>query len=324
MKEKRILIKNPMLRYILKRLIALIPVFIGVTFITYALMYISPSDPIEMMLQAQGVPVSEATIEAMRAEAGLDQPFLVQYVTWLGKFITGDMGVSLSDGSSIAVSLQTALPRTLLLTLASILVTIIISIPLGIYSAIRQNRISDYIIRVLGFIGNAMPNFLVSLLLMYLLSLKMNWLPVLANDSFVGLIMPTMALAIPMTGKYIRQVRAAVLEQLGKSYVDGAITRGIAPTIVLMKDVFRNSLITIVTLIALSIGSLLGGTAAIECIFSWRGVGYMVMDAISKRDYTMIQAFVVWMAIIYVLVNLVADISYYFLDPRMKKSLGVK
>lgn len=324
MRGKTNVTKNPMLRYILKRLVTMIPVLIGVTLITYGLMYISPSDPVEMLLQAQGVPVSEEVVEAMRVKAGLDQPFLVQYGTWLWNFIRGDMGVSLVNGTSIGLALQAALPKTLILTLSSMLVTVIISIPLGIYTAIRQNRFSDYVIRVLGFVGNAMPSFLVSLLLMYFMAIKLKWLPVLASDSFVGLIMPTLALAIPMTGKYIRQVRAAVLEQLGKSYVDGAISRGINPKIVLFKDVLRNSLVTIVTLMALSIGSLLGGTAAVECIFSWRGVGYMVMDSIQTRDYPMIQAFVVWMAIIYVLVNLAADISYYLLDPRIRKNLGVE
>ena len=314
---------KPISRYVLRRLLTLIPVLLGVTFLTYALMFISPSDPVEMLLQAQGVPVSSAVVEAMRVKAGLDKPFLEQYFTWLWNFIRGDMGVSLIDGGSIAYALKTSLPRTLLLTLTSVAATIFLSVPLGILTAVRQNRASDYIIRFLSFLGNAMPSFLLSLLLMYFVALKLRWLPVLATGTAKGLILPTLALAIPMTGKYIRQVRAAVLEQLGKGYVDGAVSRGVKTRTVLLRDVLRNAMLTIITLMALSIGSLLGGTAAVECIFVWRGVGYMVMDAIIMRDYPMIQAFVVWMSVIYVVINLLADISYYFLDPRMRQGLGV-
>ena len=315
--------QKPMLRYVLKRLLTLIPVLLGVTFLTYALMFISPADPVELLLQAQGVPVSDEVVEAMRVKAGLDKPFLVQYFSWLWDFVRGDMGVSIIDGTSVAHALMLAMPKTLVLTLTSVVTTIIISVPLGILTAVRQNRFSDYLIRFLSFLGNAMPSFLLSLLLMYFIALKLGILPVLANDTAKGLILPTLALAIPMTGKYIRQVRAAVLEQLGKGYVDGAISRGVRTERVLFRDVLRNAMLTIITLMALSIGSLLGGTAAVEAIFSWRGLGFMVMDAINTRDYPMIQAFVVWMSVIYVVINLLTDISYYFLDPRMRQGLGV-
>lgn len=311
-------------RYVLKRLISLIPILLGVTFLTYGLMYLSPSDPVEMLLQAQGIPVSPDVVEAMKHKAGLDRPFIVQYFTWLWNFMRGDIGVSLIDGRPVISELKTALPRTLLLTATSVAVTILLSVPLGILSAVRQNRATDYIVRFLSFLGNALPNFLVSLLLMYYMALKLGILPVLATGTGKGLILPTFALAIPMTGKYIRQVRAAVLEQLGKSYVEGAISRGVRERTVLYKDVLRNAMLTIVTLISLSIGALLGGTAAVERIFVWRGMGFMVMDAILMRDYPVIQAFVVWMAVIYVVINLITDLSYYFLDPRVRQGLGVR
>lgn len=302
----------------------MIPVLFGVTFLTYALMFLSPSDPVEMMLQAQGVPVSPEIVAAMREQAGLDRPFLVQYFVWLWNFIRGDMGISLIDGQMVSSALHAALPKTLLLTLSSVVTTIILSVPLGILTAVRQNRFSDYFIRFLSFLGNSLPNFLVSLLLLYFVALKLGWLPVLASESAKGLILPTLALAIPMTGKYIRQVRAAVLEQLGRSYVDGAISRGIRARTVLFRSVLRNAMLTIVTLISLSVGSLLGGTAAVEQIFVWRGMGFLVMEAIIMRDYPMIQAFVVWMSVIYVVINLLTDISYYLLDPRMRQGLGVE
>ncbi len=315
---------SPMTRYVRRRLLTLIPVLLGVTFMTYALMYLSPSDPVEMLLQAQGVAVSPEVVEKMRHEAGLDRPFLVQYFSWLWNILRGDMGVSLVDGRSVAALLKAALPKTLLLTFSSIAVTVLLAVPLGMLCAVRQDRFTDWLLRILSFCGNALPSFLVSLLLLYYVSYKLGWLPVLASDSFKGLILPTLALAIPMTGKYIRQIRAAVLEQLGESYVDGAVSRGVRERTVLFKDVLRNSMLTIVTLLSLSIGSLLGGTAAVERIFVWRGMGFMVMDAILARDYPVIQAFVVWMAVIYVVINLLTDLSYYLLDPRMRQGLGVR
>jgi peptide/nickel transport system permease protein len=294
-------------------------VLLGVTFLTYGLMYLSPSDPVEMLLQAQGIPVSEEVVLALKQKAGLNRPFLVQYVSWLGNFCRGDMGQSLVDGQSVAKALQAALPRTLLLTLTSMIVTMVLSVPLGILTAVRQNRFSDYLIRLLSFLGHSMPSFFVSLLLLYVVALKWRWLPVLAANTAKGLILPTLALAIPMTGKHIRQVRAAILEQLGQSYVDGALSRGIKPGAVLVRDVLRNALMTIITWMSLSVGSLLGGTAAVEMIFVWRGMGFLVMDAILKRDYPMIQAFVVWMALIYVLINLLVDLSCHLLDPRLRQ-----
>ncbi|MCI2105442.1 MAG: ABC transporter permease [Intestinimonas sp.] len=314
---------QPMARYVLRRLLSLVPVLLGITFLTYGLMYLSPSDPVELLLQAQGIPVSEQVTQAMRHAAGLDRPFLQQYLSWLWNFIRGDMGVSLVDGRPVLASLQAALPRTLLLTLTSMAATVLFSVPLGILSAVRQDRVTDYLIRFLSFLGNSLPSFLVSLLLLYFISIQLKLLPVLASGTAGGLILPTLALAIPMTGKYIRQVRAAVLEQLGRDYVEGAISRGVPTRVVLWRDILHNAMLTILTLLSLSMGSLLGGTAAVERIFVWRGMGYMVMDAILGRDYPVIQAFVVWMSVIYVAINLLTDLSYYFLDPRMRQGLGV-
>lgn len=315
---------STILYYILRRLIALIPVLIGVTFITYGLMYISPKDPVEMMLQSQGTMPAPEVVESMRHQLGLDRPFLVQYLDWLWRFVRGDMGNSYIDGKSVAGMLLTALPNTLKLTVSSVLVTIFFSVPLGILTAVYQGKPVDIIIRFLSFIGNSLPNFVVSLLLLYFLALRLGWFPILSTGTPISLVLPTLALAVPMTGKYIRQVRAAVLEQLRQPYVDGSISRGISMRLVLFRDVMRNALITIVTLMALSIGSLLGGTAAIEMIFVLPGMGYVITNSIIARDYPVIQGFVVWMCVIYTLINLLTDISYYYLDPRVSSGLGVE
>ena len=315
---------NTVLQYIIRRLAALIPVMLGVTFITYGLMYLSPQDPVEMMLQAGGTAPSPEVVVSMRHQLGLDRPFLVQYFSWLWNFIRGDMGVSYTSGENVGGLVLKALPNTLKLAFGSVVVTVLLSVPLGIFTAVKQGRLSDVLIRLLSFIGNSLPNFVVSLLLLYVFALKLDMFPIISNGSFLSYVLPTMALAIPMTGKYIRQARAAVLEQLGKPYVDGAISRGLKTRVILFKDVMRNAMITIVTLMSMSVGALLGGTAAIEMIFVMPGLGYMVTNAITARDYPVIQGFVVWMCIIYIVINLLTDISYYYMDPRMDSGLGVE
>ena len=171
---------NTLQRYIKKRLLTLIPVLLGVTFLTYGLMYLSPADPVEMLLQAQGIPVSPEVVEVMKQEAGLDKPFLIQYTVWLGRLFTGDMGVSLIDGKSISNIITAALPRTLLLSLTSVIATITIAIPLGIFTAVKQNTLIDYAIRFFSFLANSVPNFIVSLRLIGLISLRLGWLPVIS------------------------------------------------------------------------------------------------------------------------------------------------
>ena len=305
-------------KYIGKRLLQLIPVLLGITFLTFALMHAAGSDAITEMYADKGA-VSQEIIDAKKAELGLDKPFIVQYFTWLGGMLTGDMGVSYVSGKNVFDTFISKLPATLLLTFLSIVLTIIISIPLGILMAVKQNKFIDYLLRVLSFIGNSLPNFFVALVLMEILAIQLGWLPVIsANTGFEAAIMPTLTLAIAMSAKYMRQVRAAVLEELNKGYVYGAKARGISDKVILWKSVLRSAMVTIITLLAISIGSLLGGTAIIESIFMWDGVGKLAVDAITMRDYPLIEAYVVWLAIIYVVVNLIADLLYHALDPRIR------
>lgn len=309
-------------KYIVHRLIQLIPVLIGITFLSFAMMRLAGSDAVEELYSNAGSAVSQEIIDAKREELGLDKPFLQQYVTWLGGIVTGDMGVSYVSGRDVFQTFTSKLPATLLLTFLSILTTVVISIPLGVLAAVRHDRLTDYILRFLSFVGNSMPGFFIAMLLMQLLSIKLRWLPIIADGTdFRSAIMPTLTLAIAMSAKYMRQVRATVLEELNKDYVTGARARGVRESVILWKSVIKASMLTIITLLALSIGSLLGGTAIIESIFMWDGVGKLAVDAITMRDYPLIQAYVVWMAIIYVMVNLVTDLLYHALDPRIR--LGV-
>lgn len=308
-----------MYKYIFKRLLQLIPIFIGITFLTFGLMYIAGGDAITYFYENNGTVVAKEIVEAKRAELGLDKPFIIQYLNWLKGFIKGDMGVSYVSGKRVFETLISKLPATFLLMVSSVFLTVIVAIPMGVISAVYNNKAIDYLIRFFSFIGNSMPNFFVALVLMYFIAIKLNLLPVISTASvFKSLILPTVTLTVSMASKYTRQIRATVLEELNKDYVTAARARGIKKKDIILKSVLKASMLTIVTLLALSIGSLLGGTAIVETIFMWDGVGKLAVDSITMRDYPMIQAYVVWMAVIYVAVNLITDIIYHYIDPRVK------
>lgn len=325
-----------MRKYVLRRLLQLIPILLGITFLSFAMMRLAGSDAVTELYSNAGVAVSQDTLNAERAELGLDKPFLTQYFSWLGGLLSGDMGVSYISGRDVFSTFVSKLPATLLLAALSVSLTVVISIPLGVLSAVTYSKsqtdrdglrrflyaLADYMIRFLSFVGNSLPNFFVALLLMNLFSIRLGVLPVISDGvTLRSAVMPTLTLAIAMSAKYLRQVRATVLEELSQDYVTGAKARGVRNGVILWNSVLKSSMLTIVTLLALSIGNLLGGAAIIESIFMWDGVGKLAADAIAMRDYPMIQAYVVWMALIYVLVNLATDLLYCALDPRVR--LGV-
>lgn len=306
-------------KYVIKRLLQLIPILLAITFLSFAMMRIAGSDAVEQKMENTGSSVSQEVVDAAREELGLNRPFLVQYFVWLSNLLRGDMGTSYISGKPVFSTFISKLPATILLTVTSILLTVVISIPLGILAAVKQNQFTDYLIRTVSFLGNSMPNFFVALLLMYFFAIRLNVFPVIADGTGPkSVAMPSLTLAIAMSAKYLRQIRATILDELSKDYVAGAKARGVKFSVIMWRSILKASLVTIITLLTLSIGSLLGGTAIVESIFMWDGVGKMAVDAINMRDYPMIQAYVMWMAIIYVLVNLITDLSYRFLDPRIR------
>lgn len=309
--------------YIARRILHLIPILLGITLLSFGLMHTVAGDAIDVMEANRGTVLSEETKDRLRSELNLDKPFLVQYGIWLKDMVSGDMGTSYVSGKPVFSTFLQKLPATILLTITSILCTIIISFPLGIIAALNRNGWSDYLIRFFSFVGNSLPGFFVSLLLIYVFSLKLNLLPVMNTSSgWQGIILPTMTLTIAMSAKYVRQIRAVVLAELNKDYVIAAKARGIPYRTIILTSVMKVTLLSFITLLSLSVGSLLGGTAIIESIFMWDGVGKMAVDAILMRDYPIILAYVVWLAIIYVIFNLITDILYHYLDPRIR--LGAK
>ncbi|APF24065.1 MAG: ABC transporter permease [Clostridium sp.] len=283
-------------------------------------MYLSPSDPAEMMLNSQGISVSTEVLESTREELGLNKSFTEQYTYWVSNMLKGDMGKSYSTQRSVITELKEHMPYTIMLTLSSIIITLLISIPLGILCALKKNTITDYIIRVCTFVGNSIPGFFVGLILLFVFALKLRILPVLSESGMKSIILPSVTLAISMSSRYIRQIREVVMEELDKDYVKGAYSRGVPQWKIIYRHVLRNILITVITLIGLSVGSLLGGSAIIENIFVWPGLGSLALNAVKARDYPLVQGYVMWTAIIFIIINLIVDFIYGILDPRTIKN----
>lgn len=303
---------------LLWRCLQFIPVFFGITLLSFGLLYIAPSDPVSIRLTEDGTAANPEVVARMRAEMGLDEPFLVQYGTWLTHFVQGDMGKSYITDIPVAKTFSSALPYTLRMAGMAILLTLLVSLPLGISIAALRGSRFDYGIRLLTFVTNAMPNFVIAIVLMYIFSFKLGLIPVLATTKPIGMILPSATLAIVMSSRYIRQIRAAALDELDKDYIVGLRARGIPERQILFGNVLKNIMVIVITLTGISVGSLLGGTVIVETIFNWPGIGHLIMTAISNRDYPIVQATVVWMALAFFFVNLLADLSYRYFNPKIK------
>ena len=307
-----------MRRSIIRRVLQFIPVLLGITFLTFLLIYLSPSDPVSVRMSAGGISVSPEIMESMRRSMGLDRPLLIQYGDWLWNILHGNMGKSYITDADVLDQILKALPYTLRMAGASLLLTLCISIPVGILTAAMQNSKFDYVVRVMAFVGNALPNFIIALCLMFIFSYRLGWIPVLAATKPIGLVLPALTLALVMSSRYIRQIRAAMLDELSKGYVVGLRSRGLSETTILYKNALKNIMVTVITLTGISLGSLLGGTVIVETVFTWPGLGSLIMEGISQRDYPVVQAVIVWMASAFMVVNLLTDISYTVFNPKIK------
>ena len=307
-----------MRRSIVRRVLQFIPVLLGITFLAFLLIYLSPSDPVSVRMSAGGISVSPEIMESMRRSMGLDRPLLVQYGDWLWNILHGNMGKSYITDADVLDQILKALPYTLKMAGASLLLTLCISIPVGILTAAMQNSEFDFVVRVMAFVGNALPNFIIALCLMFIFSYRLGWIPVLATTKPIGLVLPALTLALVMSSRYIRQIRAAMLDELSKGYVVGLRSRGLSETTILYKNALKNIMVTVITLTGISLGSLLGGTVIVETVFTWPGLGSLIMEGISQRDYPVVQAVIVWMASAFMVVNLLTDISYTVFNPKIK------
>ena len=304
-----------------KKLISGLIIILGITFVSFALMYISPGDPVEIMMSSNGSTVSEEVINQKKEELGLNKSFLEQYATWLKGVATGNLGTSIKYNRPVSQEILSKLPATLYLALLSLIISVIIALPIGIFAASNNNKISEKIIRILSLFGPSMPSFFIALILMYFVCYKFRLLPV-SNDGPSAIILPTITMVIGIASKFIRQIKSIVLEELNNEYVIGLKVRGVSKNEILFKHVLKGCALPIVTMIGLSFGSLLGGATIVETVFMWPGIGKYAVEAISSRDYPVVQGYIVWMSLIFLLINYLTDKSYYLFDPRLRRERG--
>ncbi len=301
------------------RLLQMLIVLIGISFLTFLLTYLSPGDPARNIYTHAGVMPTSEMIEEMRVRLGLNKPFFTQYVDWVLNCLQGNFGDSFMLNKPVAELLMDRLWPTLKLTLASTVLMLLFAVPLGVLSAVHHNKPIDYFVRAVTFFGVSIPNYWLGLMLILVFCVKLGLLPVVSSSGdFESLILPAVTLAVAMTAKYTRQVRTAVLEELHSDYVIGARARGVSENQILWRNVLPNSLLPLITMLGLSIGSLLGGTSVVEIIFSYPGLGNLAVAAIMSADYFLVQGYVLWVSVIYMLINLIVDISYNYVDPRMR------
>lgn len=306
------------MKYFLVRLLKLVPIIVGVTLITFSLIYLGPSDPAKMHFFQEGQAPTEEMLENFRNENGLNDSFIAQYLRWWNNFLHGDLGKSYSDGKPTSYHIKKSMPYTVYLSLNSIVITLIVSIPLGFYMAIKPKSLLSKFLSSFSILSISLPNFIVALLLIYILSSRLKLLPILTNDLKIGIIMPVLTLVISMSAKYIRQVKVMTEKALEKDHIYGLRARGISELNIFFKTILKNISVEIITLVGMSIGSLLGGVAIVETIFNWPGLGSLMVKSVLVRDIPVIQGVVVWMALAYVLINLATDILYAVFDPRIR------
>ncbi len=308
-----------MLQFITRRLLYLVPVWIGITVIAFALANLTPGDPARLTLQRElgRQPTSEETADA-RERLGLNDPAPVRYVRWLGDAVTGDLGESYRTGKPVLASLAERFPSTLKIAGGGLMLAIAIAIPIGVIAAVYRRGPIDHLSRVLALLGASMPSYWVAYLLILLLSVRLGWLPVAGSETWKHAVMPALTLGIGGSASLMRLTRAEMLETLGQDYIRTARAKGLRNRTMLVRHALRNTMIPISTVLGMRFAGMLGGAVIVETIFSWPGIGKLVVDAIFDRDYPMIQGFVLFMGTVFLLVNLLVDLGYGLIDPRIR------
>lgn len=303
---------------IIKKLSNLIIVLIGVSILTFSLSLIMPGDPAETVLKQCGLEPTKYEIQDMREKMGLNDKIIVQYGRWIKNVASGNLGVSFKTGESVSEEILARIPATIELTFEGFFIMLLISFPLGILSALYENKWIDHVSRAFSFIGVSMPSFWMGLLFIYFFAVKLGLFPVMGRGTLKHAILPALTLGIGMAAKYTRLIRASMLEVLEQDFILTARSRGLKEKVIIINNALKNAMIPIITVFGISFGNMLGGSVIVEQIFAWPGIGKFLMEAIMHRDYPVIQAYVLWMAAIFVFVNFIIDLSYRVLDPRIR------
>ena len=306
-----------MLKFTMKRLVYLVLVLVGVSFLVFLLLYMTPGDPVRMMLGESATPEAQAEL---RLELGLDDPFLVQYGRYIKNIVVHqDLGTSYSTRRPVLDEIMTVFPNTVKLATAAIIIAVILGTFLGIVSAVKQNSLLDNAVMVLALIGTSAPIFWIGILMIILFSVNLGWLPPSGFGSFKQLIMPALALGMQSTAVVARMTRSSMLEVIRQDFVKTARAKGQKESVVIMKHVFRNALIPVITVVGLQFGTLLGGAMLTEVVFSIPGVGRLMIEAIKQRDFPIVQGSVLFVAACFSLLNLAVDLLYAVVDPKVSK-----
>ena len=305
--------------YLLRRLLTLPLLLVGISLVSFMLLNFAPGDAAEITLLRQngGISPSAQDVVSMRQELGLDAPLPVRYVRWVADALRGDLGESYRSGSSIAGEIARRLPATLLLASVSMAMAVAVGLPLGVLAALKPGSWLDTASRLLALVGAAVPSYVMALLLMLLFAVELGWLPAIGYGSPKNLILPAVALSFGVMAQLMRLTRATMLEALNQDYIRTARAKGLAERVVTWRHALRNALLPLITVMGTSVGHLLGGAVIVEIIFGWPGIGQFVIVGISQRDYPVVQGFVLYLAVIFLLVNLAIDVLYRWLDPRL-------
>ena len=304
--------------YILKRLATVIPILIGISFLSFALISLSPSNPAEVALRVNEIVPTEEAVRAMEEQLGTNKPYIERYVTWLTDSLQGDFGNSYVNNKPVATLIGQAIPNTIKLALVALLITIVFSVLVGILCAVYEGSFGDKLARALVFVGTAMPSFWVGLLLIWIFSVKLNLFPTSGMERPSSIVLPAITLALAYISTYVRLIRNNMVQNKHENYVYYARIRGLKETTII-KHIFKNSLQSSLTALGMSIPKLIAGTVVVENIFAWPGVGRVCVDAIFNRDFPVIQAYILLMAVMFVVCNLLVDIFSVAIDPRMRK-----
>jgi ABC-type dipeptide/oligopeptide/nickel transport system permease component len=304
-----------LIRFLVRRVLLTIPVLLGVATLVFALIHLVPGDPVQAML---GETASPQDVADLRTRLGLDRPLHVQYVAFLKGAATGDLGASLRTSQPVTAAILERLPATLELAVASMTVALLIALPLGIIAAVRAGTLVDHAATTVALLGISVPNFWLGPLLAIVFSVLLGWFPVSGRGTLAHLVLPAVTLGAPLAAILARMTRASLLEELRELYVLAARARGVSRMRAILRHAFRNSLIPIVTVVGLQCGAVLTGAVITETIFAWPGVGRLLIQSITFRDYPLVQGCILFIAVIYVSVNLVIDIAYGLLDPRIR------
>ncbi len=304
-----------MFRYIMRRILLAIPLILGISFLVFGLMYLAPGDPVRMLA---GREASPEVIADIRQEWGFDKPFVVQYFMWLGKVLRGDMGRSVISGLPVSYLIKARLPYTLKLNFWATLLGLAIAFPLGVLAAARRQTWVDYTASALALVGMSMPSFWLSLVLIIVFAVKLNWLPTSGTGTWAHYVLPAAALGFSWAAGLMRMVRTSLLEVLKEDYVRTARAKGLREKIVLVKHALRNAMIPIVTVLGTWLAYMVVGTVIVETIFAWPGLGRLLTTALLQHDFFLVQAIILMISVAVVGANLLVDVLYAVIDPRVR------